>query len=344
MVSRSAPRGRAPSDFLPPTHGILELLEHLTKRQQLGWAVEFLQGADDSDDTARLTKNSGLSFFRISDIGFSATNQQRYATLLIEHVNRDLTSFPVVDVTTFEGRQIQGAITEKGAATCHLVIRLPDEGALDHGRYRCLIEVAPSLSRRAIEHLLCRQLRRVSDATGWTFDVDTSTRKKGVSRKSYRYTPKLELHVDVGRRLGSIPTGRELSMMTFTQRSSRQSIGTESDINYNDFDADVQLKVSAKQGPTDPLERGKWALGIRKYYERNGYETTMSFRYPGSKVASGQMHPAIDGATDLLLCPRELVDLPGEPTIWEPKVNAGTVGALREVLEKDELWEPIQKA
>ena len=59
--------------------------------------------------------------------------------------------------------------------------------------------------------------------------------------------------------------------MTFTKRSEKQSIGKPTSLEHKDVYADVELRVSAKQGPDDPIERVSWLQTVRSYYEKIGY-------------------------------------------------------------------------
>lgn len=58
--------------------------------------------------------------------------------------------------------------------------------------------------------------------------------KKGRSiEKEYRYTPRLELFADIGRKIDfALSGGRELAHMTFTKRSEKQSIAKPTSVTH----------------------------------------------------------------------------------------------------------------
>jgi hypothetical protein len=147
--------------------------------------------------------------------------------------------------------------------------------------------------------------------------------KKGKTiEKEYRYNPRLELMADIGRKLDfALSGGRELAHMLFTKRSEKQTIAKATEVAHKDLYADVELKVSAKQGPEDPKERMAWLAVVRGYYESRGYESRMYYRHIGGGILSGQIHQALAGATDLVMCPKELISLKREPRDWYPRIS-----------------------
>jgi hypothetical protein len=203
------------------------------------------------------------------------------------------------------------------------VVRLPIE-QYDDGSYRCAIEVARSITRHQKENINCRQLRRQAVAEDMRYMVRVRGKKK-VEEKDYRYNPRLELFADIGRNINfALSGGRELAHMTFTKRATKQSIGKQTEVDHKDVVADVELKISAKQGPDEPQERFKWLAAIRQYYEHEGF---------------GQVHHALAGATDLVMCQKELISLTKEPREWHPKIDKEINDQMIEFLTTDELWE-----
>jgi hypothetical protein len=165
--------------------------------------------------------------------------------------------------------------------------------------------------------------------------------KKGRTiEKEYRYNPRLELFADIGRKINFVLSGgRELAHMTFTKRSEKQSIGKPTSVAHKDIYADVELKVSAKQGPEDKKERMTWLAEVRNYYETHGYESRMYYRNIGGGILSGQIHQALAGATDLVMCQKELISLKKEPKEWYPRISAEISEQMISLLNTDGLWE-----
>jgi len=103
--------------------------------------------------------------------------------------------------------------------------------------------------------------------------------------------------------------------------------------------ADVELKVSAKQGPDDPKERMQWLATIRSYYESRGYESRMYYRHIGGGILSGPVHHALAGATDLIMCQKELISLNRKPKEWYPKIRNEIKEQMIGLLNTEDLWE-----
>jgi hypothetical protein len=129
------------------------------------------------------------------------------------------------------------------------------------------------------------------------------------SKRSYQYRPTLELHAEVGRKL-SLGTGGELTHMLFTKKADRQSIGVETDVDHEDILADVEIRVSARQGPQDPEEKKHWFERIRGFYRGLGYESRVFYRHAKGRTLSGQVHAAEADAADLLRSTRLKRTLP----------------------------------
>jgi hypothetical protein len=248
LVSRSV--SRAPEAFKPPIVEGFELFTILGERSAAGAAIEFFgateteKDADETDDE-RIARCAGHNFIWLRQIEIVTKGAYKYATLLLEFVDQSKKSFSVVDTSSLKGRDITGAKNERGGVSCHVVVRLPIKQH-DDGDYRCSIEVAHSINRGMIEAFLCRQLRRWAHANELTFEEHMPDKKGKMSVKEYRYNPRLELFADVGRSLSfATAGGRELSHMTFTKRSTRQSIGGKDHVLHQELIADVELKVSA---------------------------------------------------------------------------------------------------
>src|SRR6185312_7300342 len=170
---------------------------------------------------------------------------------------------PVVHVQKFTGREIAGDAEERGAWAGHMVVRLPLDDAHDEGEYRCAIEQMHRITRRDIELLLSRQLRRHSEQQGLSFTVEVEQKRGRSKTLEFAFHPRLELHADVGRTLGgSFGGARALTHMVFTRRRTKQSIGKPTIVDHKDFVADVEIKVSAKQGPDEPNQLQIWAQQI----------------------------------------------------------------------------------
>ncbi len=342
MVSRSVSRARTGAS--PPTFGASTLLDLLEKRRLKGWAVEHPRGKPQENDVNRLQINEGLDAIRLSDALFDDDGAFAYVSLLVEHVKASATAFPVVHQGTFAGRELSGAEKERGAAAAHLVVRIPMAGAYDDGKCRCVIEAVPGVSRRLITYLLCRQLRRISDAEDWSYKDVRTARGKKPKEVNIKFTPRLELFADVGRKLGDASApARALRSMAFTKRSERLSVGQPTDIEHMDFDADVLVTVKADQGPLDQVARLTWAGRIRKLYEDRGYSTRLMFRDAGGDIEQGTVQAAMDEASDLLMCSRDLVTYASMPKVWEPKLNADVVRSLKAVSNRDEIWQPARQ-
>jgi hypothetical protein len=193
---------------------------------------------------------------------------------------------------------------------------------------------------RHLETFLSRQVRRHTDAEKWTFTV--TEQKGGRSRqvnKELRFTPRLELHAEVGRRLNLTGAGEaELTHMVFTNRQSHQSIGKGHEVKHKEVMAHVDIKISAKQGPEDPEEKKGWIQELRTYFTGQGFEARLYYRHANGRVTGGEVHHALDSAADLLMCPTAFISLDAPPRPWEATVNADVAVAMRELLDQDDLW------
>jgi hypothetical protein len=199
LISISKTRARL---YTAPTHAGAELLEIIDKRRKQNVGIEYEgigRGEDHIDDAVRIAHGKGHNFLRLRDMKWEGrVDDTRYVTLLFEHINQGLRSFPVVHTTTFKGREIEGDAEERGATAAHVVIQLPPESELNLGNYRCTIEAVPAITRISIENFLSRQLRReVEQAGGWTFVVTETGRGKRPMTREIRYSPRLELLADV---------------------------------------------------------------------------------------------------------------------------------------------------
>jgi hypothetical protein len=337
MVSRSA--SRAPQEHHPPVHSALELMLILEKRRAAGIAIEYLGSTDDKDEEIRASKGEGHDLLRLSRAHFEQGSDARYITLLIEHIDQRVTSFPVVHTKTFDGRDISGDEDERGASSVHVVIRLPKEGAYDDGNYRCAIEsMSSGVTRKQIELFLTRQLRRA--CPDWTFSATVHKRGRKPKTTEYRYYPRLELFADVGRKLGEfVSEGRTLTHMVFTKRSEKESIGQPTAILHEDVIADIEYRISAKQAPADPGEKRTWIENVKQSFELRGFESRLYYRHASGTAMGGGIHQDIAGATDLLICPKEIISLMDQPKRWRNTICPEIVGQMKALLDRNALWE-----
>lgn len=338
LVSMSVTRAR---DHQPPLHGAKELLEIIDARRKKGHAIEFENSVDDDDEIVRAKNGKGSNWLRLRQIKFSEANDFRYATLLMEYVDQRERSFPVVHITKFEGREISGEEEERGAIAAHVVIRMPTTD-YDDGSYRCAVEVMPSIPRRDIEGFLSRQVRRYADSIELSFSVDVPG--KGKKRKSvtktFRYHPKFALVADIGRKLSELTAGgRVLSHMIFVKRQEKQSIGKRTSVAHDEFYADVELRVSAKQAPSDPEEQKGWLHRVTEWYREMDYEPRVYYRNISGGVLSGEVSHAEAGAADLVMCPRETITLDKQPSRWRATINAEIEKKMKLLLDNDALWQ-----
>ncbi|MCA0317487.1 MAG: hypothetical protein LCH88_05385 [Proteobacteria bacterium] len=339
FVSKSVTR--APQEHSPPIHGAEELLSYIDHRRKLGHAVEFHGATDDPDDGRRIAGGKKFDFIRLRDLRITSANGRRYADLLVEYVNQAERSFPVVNLDTYEGREVEADRDERGAAAAHVIVRLPQANEYEDGQYRCAIEAVHSVTRSDIAMLLSRQLLRVARDREFNFSVEIPPKGKARGReKAYRYHPKIDLLADVGRALDAATSPkRTLSHMVFVNRSERQELAGATSVIDREYTASVEVKVSAKEAPADEGERSGWWTKLRQTWENRGYETRVYYRSVGGGMLSGEVqHRDIEGAADLVLCPRELVDIPGEAKRWRATFCEQTLGKLRELVDRDELW------
>jgi hypothetical protein len=192
-----------------------------------------------------------------------------------------------------------------------------------------------------IENFICRQLRRWARSEELSYDVSAPDKKKAgqINTKAYKYTPRLELSADVGRALSfATAGGRELAQMTFSKRSAKQSIGGKDHVLDEEIIADVVLKYNAKRGPKDPAERVKWFTRLRSLYEQEGYKTNVMYRQLNGAMVTGKIHQALAGATDLVMCQKELMSLKHDYRDWYSNIDDEVADQMATFLGKDELW------
>lgn len=326
----------APEEHKPETHSLEELLELLNSRRTKGHAIEYIGGLDDEDEERRKKNGLGYDFVRLRQYRVDEVDGQRYAIMLVEFIDQNSRSFPVVDVESFKGRELSGESEERGATSAHIVAKLPDPDGYDDGSYRCIVEYAPPITRAMIERFLSRQLRRA--ASDWSFSVIVSAKKGGQKEKRYKYHPKLLLLSDFGRKLNATG-GRTLTHAVFTKRHTKQSAGKPTDVEHQDFVADVEFRVSAKQAPEDPEERQGFFNSIRRYYETLGFETRLYFRYASGGTVSGELNKAVESAADIMMCQREMINIGSPRKTWVSTIDKKLVESMLELLDKDELWQ-----
>jgi hypothetical protein len=323
-----------------------DLLQLLEKRRVKKVAIEYFgTGSRDIDeqDEVRITQGAGHNFIRLRHLRFEERGGYHYAIMLFEYVDHAVRSFPVVNTQSFAGREIEGEPEERGATSAHVVVRFPKRGGdFDDGRYRCAIESTHGVTRKDIEVFLCKQLRRQAHSENWVFSVDVKSKKKGrvTDSKPYRYWPRLELFADIGRKLDVALTGtRILSHMHFIKRSEKQNMAQPTSVAHKEVIADVEYRVTAKQGPTDATEKKKWLESVRTMFEQRGYESRMYYRHINGSMLSGDVHNAVAGATDLLMCPREIISLSKEPKRWQSTTNSEIAEKMIELVDKNDLWQ-----
>jgi len=345
MVSQSS--SRAPDAFPPPLVSGADLLDIISKRREKGVAFEFPglpapTAEEKLDEKKRIQSGKGHDFMWLRQMRVQEGDLWRYAILLFEYVDQSRRGFAVVDTEELTGREISGDENERGGVSSHVVVRLPIK-QYDDASYRCAIETAPHITRSEIEKFLSRQLRRQATAGEWSYNITVQGKKKP-EEKVYRYNPKLLLYADIGQKIDfTISGGRELAQMIFTKYHEKRSIGKATSITTpQDIVADVELKVSAKQGPDDPKERYAWLSGVRAHFETNGYKSRMVYRNIGGGTLSGSVHRALAGATDLVMCQKELISFDAEPKDWYGRINTKVTDQLIELLDKDSLWERSQ--
>jgi hypothetical protein len=336
LISRSI--SHAPREHKPPIIPGADLFEVIGKRQKKGFAVEFLGADDDKDDTKRLKKGVGHDCFRLNQLKVEEDGGVRFVIMLFEFIDDSQTSFPLVDLETFAGREISGKELERGASSAHVVVRLPSDGDFDDGNYRCAFEMVQPITRAAVERFINRQIRRDGE---WEFSVSSIDKKtKKAATKEYRYHGKFDLVADWGRKLINAGSdGKTLSQIVFTKRSEKQSVGQPVGIKHEEVLADIEVRISGKQAPTGPKERDGWVSRLRNNWEKLGFQTKLYYRHATGNVLGGNLHRDIENASDLMLCPREFITLTKPPKRWTAKLNSEVIGKLKEILKKDDLWQ-----
>ncbi|KTR04989.1 hypothetical protein NS365_13230 [Aureimonas ureilytica] len=336
MISSS--RSRAAQEHKPPLHSADELLRFLERRVQQGFAIEFFDAErnDSNDDAERVKDGVGSDFIRLKKITFTEVNSRRYATLLFDAVDQAIRSMPVLHVVSMKGRDIAGDEHERGSFSAHVVVRLPSGDDRDDGTYRCVVESVAGISRRTIGTFFRRQLRRVAKLNGFEFPIPREGKRGPKKPGSAKYHPDLTLVADVSRAMAGID--REVSQMVFTKRSERQTIADQTEVIQDEVVADVELRISAKQGPSDPNERKGWLLTLRRIYEERGFKTRLFFKHRSGKSTSGSLHDGMDAATDMLLCPKEEIVTEGAPRKWVDEIQTDVRDAMIALLDRDELW------
>lgn len=338
MVSDSVTR--APQEHKPPIHGADEIFSILRKRVDDKYCLEFFDVVGDSDsDVDRIKMNQGKNCIRVAKMELSSSESWNYATFLLNYIDNSVRSFPVVDIVNYEGRDLAGGENERGSFSAHMVVRYPNGDNYDDGSYRCTIESVSNITRRTIEILIDRQLRRYASVLDWKFSVETSKKSKNDKVKEYKYYPKVGLFADVGRSLqGLSKGGKTLSHFVFTNRSEKQAIAQATAVSHEDLYASVEIKISAKQAPDDVEQKKQWLSSVKSYFEKRGYDTKMYFRHIKGEI-SGSVHPSLAGATDLLLCPRESIYTTVEPQKWFDEIQPEIRDEMKKLLDRDDLWE-----
>jgi hypothetical protein len=322
-------------------HGAFDLLEMIEKRRVKKVAIEYIGATDDDDEAVRARNGAGHDFVRLRQCKFEDRGKHRYAIMLFEYVDQAARTFPVVHTTNFTGREIAGDAEERGATSAHFIIRMPGPGgAYDDGSYRCALEAAHPITRRDIEVFLSRQVRR---GVEWTFSVDTQDRAGRKATKVYHYHPRFNLFADIGRKFSSLTSGRVLTYMLFTKRDEKQNVAKPTSVIHQDIYADVELKISAKQGPADETEQRTWVEALVHAYKTHGFESRLYYRHIHGGMLSGEIHQAVDSAADIMMCHKEIITLAKQPKRWSASINSEIAEGMIALLDNDDLWERSSK-
>ncbi len=245
---------------------------------------------------------------------------------------------PVVDRNSFRGRELRGNANERGATSTHVVVKLPHGGAYDDGKYRCCIEATRGLTRADIELFLCRHIKLDATDNPWEFPATVMRNKRAVD-VLYKYRPKLHLVADTGRYMRTAAnTIGAVTQLKFTKRSERQSVNQATSVQHRDFVADVQYRISAKQGPEGLEAKQRWLKEVIEYYHDRGFTSKLFFRHASGATIGGEVHQDLKSATDLLLCQRDFIALPEAPPAWTEQINEDIAFGMISLLEKESLW------
>lgn len=332
---------RAPQEHQPDRHSGAELLDVIWRRFRDGVAMEMFNGP--LDGTEEQTKDASDILF-VRDMKFLERRSATFVAILLDHLDKEAKAFPVVSRATLAGRSLTGSADEVGSSQRHVIIRLPSTGTFDDGVYRCVIEPVPPVSRKLIETFLYRQLKKHYGEKGIEFEVQRIGRRgRPVKSLRYKYHPKLELRADVARSLGGydLVGGPEPTRFEFTKRKEERLTGTAVHVIERDFVSDIQVKVSAKEAPTDPEERRRFFGELRRMYEEAGYTTKVYFRHLRSNNLRGAIKEDQERAADLILCPRQSIFVKRRPE-WRKTVNEEIADQAVALLEEDAVWERIK--
>jgi hypothetical protein len=337
LISRSATRARSATAPLHTAHHLFEILKG---RFHAGLAIEYLRAVDNVDEAERKRLGAQSSYTRIADFQYYDTPSYRYVMMLVKHVNVAVKAFSVENRANLEGREVSGEVNESGAIAAHFVARLPlAESLLDLGNYRCLTEVASPITRSHLEFLLCRQLRRTTDMANWTFSSTTQAKRSAKPMtKDHPYTPRLEFGGDIGRNMSTNGSVREISSMVFLKEAERETIGPGLEVDRTDVIKNVEIRIAASQAPEKPEEKVSWFERVKKHFAGQGYEVRLHFKHVNGGYVGGEVHEAVDGAFDIVMCDREIVQLDKPLLASSSTIDADFCSKLRDVLDKDELW------
>jgi hypothetical protein len=65
----------------------------------------------------------------------------------------------------------------------------------------------------------------------------------------------------------------------------------------------------------------------------------MTYRNLGGSILSGAVHQALAGATDLVMCQKELILLSEDPKDWYAGIDSKVAGQMMDLTNEDALWE-----
>jgi hypothetical protein len=337
LESRS--QTQAPEEHSPPVHSAKELFEILRARMDAGLAIEPIAGqrlrrADDGTITDDLVQ--------LCDLRIEQHDDKSFAVLLVQYVNADQRTFPVVNRKTLKGRELEGEADERGARAAHILVALPANGVLDDGRYRCVLEHVDGIRRRDVELLFRRQLRAYAKENEFQFTVKIPGKRKERT-KAYKYYPRFTLSADVGRAVkGGGLLLENLTQLVFTKRAEKQMTGGETSVIHHDVMGDVEVRIPASQAPDDANEKLAWLQDVQTRFRERGYSARLYYRHGKAGQLSGTLDKAVEGAMDLLMCPKQIVEVTTEPKPWRSHTDTETVERMIELLQNDELWEKLK--
>jgi hypothetical protein len=65
-------------------------------------------------------------------------------------------------------------------------------------------------------------------------------------------------------------------------------------------------------------------------------------RNAGGGTVSGELNKAVESAADIMMCQREMITMGSPRKTWVSTVDKKLVENMRELLDKDELWQQAE--